>query len=145
MRNSGSRPSGSGRNAMRVSAQTLSHNSQAWDMFLTSFSITVSVVRRRRTVSWVKRQKKNCFSLERSNHRSAFSKCTCRLHNNASQTFASRKFNAFIYSFVSQIYLWSFGDDQWEADSLCARALAIQESCPDARQDELPNRASLRR
>src|SRR5580698_17266 len=56
-RNSDSSLSGSARNAMRVSAQTLSHNSQAWDMLLVSLPITDSVVTRRRTVTWVNRQK----------------------------------------------------------------------------------------
>src|ERR1700693_3279077 len=125
-RNSVSRVSGSGRNAMRESAQILSHRSQAWDMLRMSFPIMLSVVRSRRTVNCVKRQKKNCSSSDRSNHSFALSECTCRLQSKASQTFASRKFNTFIDLFVGKIDFGTFGNDQRKADPFRSRALAFQ-------------------
>ncbi len=85
---------------MRLSAQIRSHKLQASDMVFVSFPMICCVVRSRKTVSCVKRQKENCCSLACSNQSLALSECTCRLHKSASQTFASRKFNVFIDSFV---------------------------------------------
>ncbi len=74
----------------------------------------------------VKRQKRNCSSPARSNQSLAFSECACRLHMSASQTFASRKFNVFIYLFVRQAHFWAFGNDERESYPLGAWALPLQ-------------------
>ena len=110
---------------MRLSAQTRSHKLQAPDMVLVSLPIILSVVRSLRTVSWVKRQKKNCCSPACLNHSLAVSECECRLHKSASQTLASRKFNVFIDLFVGQVYLGAFGNDKRESYSLRMRALPL--------------------
>src|SRR5271154_130688 len=116
--------SGSGRNAIRLSAHTRSHRLQASDMVFVSLPMIFSVVRSLKTVSWVKRQKKNCCSPVCSNQSRAVSECTCRLHKSASHTFASRKFNVFIDLFVGHIYLWAFGNDERKAHPLRTRTLS---------------------
>ena len=116
---------------MRVSAQIRSHKLQASDMVLASFPMTWSVVRSLRTVTCVKRQKKNCSSPACSNQSRALSECTCRLHISASQTFASRKFNAFIDLFVGELYLWTFRNDERESHPLRSRTLALEEDTAD--------------
>src|SRR5258708_34481560 len=102
---------------MRPSAQTRSHRLQASDMVLVSFPMIGAVVRSRKTVIWVKRQKKNCSWPACSNQCVALSECSCRFQKSASQTLASRKFNVFIDLFVAQGYLRAFGNDKWEPHS----------------------------
>src|SRR5579872_5562566 len=84
-----------------------------------------SVVRSRRTVSWVKRQKINLCSAASSNQDRALSACTWRLQTSASQTFASRKFNVFIDLFVAQVYLRSLGHHEGKLHSPRAGALLL--------------------
>src|SRR5437763_15790505 len=108
-------------------------------MILVSFLMTCSVVRRRSTVSWVKRQKKNCSSLTRSNHRRASSECTCRLQNRAIQTLASRKFNVFIDPFAGQVHLWPFGNNQRELHSFGSWALVFQKYARHGCQHQIAN------
>src|ERR1700722_5791333 len=111
---------------MRLSAQARSHNFQASDMVLASFPIICSVVRRRRTVIWVTRQKKNCSSRDCSNQRVARSECTCRLQKRASQTFASRKFNVFIDLFIGHVDLWAWRDNQGKTHLRGPGTLSLQ-------------------
>src|SRR5207249_10526806 len=109
-RNSGSMASGSASSAIRSSAHTLSHRAHASDIVLTSFPITIGVVKSRRTVICVIRQKKNSSSLERSNHARAFSDWMWPLQKSASHTLASRKFNTFIDLVVRHKHLRSIRD-----------------------------------
>src|SRR5271166_4948223 len=145
-RNSFSRSSGSGRKAMRVSAQTRSQTLQAKDMDVVSLRMTASVVRSRRMVICVKRQKKNCSSLlpVRSNQDLALSEWRCRLQISASHTLESGKFNVFIDLFVGQVDLGTSGDDQGERHSFRARALALEEHGLNTRQDQFAYRAPVR-
>jgi hypothetical protein len=112
---------------MRVSAQTRSHKLQASAMVLVSFPMICSVVSNLRTVTCVKRQKKNCSSSASSNQSLALSECMCRLQSRASHTFESRKFNMFIDLFVGQVDLGAVGGDQRELHSLGTWALALQQ------------------
>jgi hypothetical protein len=117
------------RNVINVSGGTWKAiwSSEDKPLFVSLAMISL-VVTSRRTVIWVKRQKKNCSSADRSNHVRACSECTCRLQSSASQTFALRKFNVFTNMFVRQIYFWAFRDDEGKAYSSGTRALAFHEA-----------------
>src|SRR5215813_3173322 len=133
---------GSGKSDMRGSAHTRSQSAQASLMVLVSFPMIFSVVRSRRMVIWVKRQKKNSSWLAFSNQRLAVSECTCRLHRSANQTLASRIFNVFIDLFARQLNLGTFGSNQGKLDSFWPRSLAFQKHTPDACQNQLANGAA---
>lgn len=112
-------------------------------MVLVSFPITFSVVKRRRTVSCVKRQKKNSSSPAFSNQSLAVSEWMCRLHIKANQTLASRKFNVFIDLFVGQLNLGTFGDDQGKLNPSRTRSLTFQKYAPNACQNQFSDGAAL--
>jgi len=111
-------------------------------MVLVSLPRIFSVVRSLRTVSWVKRQKKNCCSPVCSNQSRAGSEWMCRLHKSASQTLASRKFNVFIDLFDGHVYLRTFGNDERKAHSLRTRTVSLQQDASDARQNQLAGRVT---
>ena len=111
---------------MRLSAQIRSHKPHASDMVFASVPMIFSVVSSLKTVSWVKRQKKNCSSLASSNQSLAFSECTWRFHRSASQTLASRKFNMFIDLFVGHIDLRALRNDKGKLHFLSTRPLTFQ-------------------
>src|SRR5882762_6175995 len=109
-------------------------------MFFASLPMISLVGTIRRTEICAKRQKKNCSSVDRSNHARAYSECTCRPQRSASQTFASRKFNVIINNFVGQIYLGAFRDDEGKSHSLGTWALALHERAFRARKNEFADR-----
>ena len=129
---------------MRGSAHTRSQRRQASDMDFVSFPRTDSAVSKRRTVSWVKRQKKNCSSPASTNQDRAFSECACRPQIKASHTFESGKFNVFIDLFVGEIDLGAAGNNQRKLHSPRAWALPLKKYDANAGENEFAHGAPIR-